>query len=86
VRVRFHEEGGLAHFPGRARVRELDADPELAAALEAALREPLDAPQGRPDARSYVIEVEQGDGWRRVALGDPLPARWAEIVRRLRAA
>ena len=69
MKVRFHVQGGIAHFPGLARPAEVAAEalrPEQQSELAAALAEanffdreppPPAAPAAR-DARSYDITVD----------------------------
>ncbi|UGS36416.1 protealysin inhibitor emfourin [Capillimicrobium parvum] len=102
MRIEFERQGGFGYFPGRraAGVVETGALPPADAAALTELVErarffALPARVGDPhglaaDARTYTIEVRQGDRRHRVQVSEPVPDPAledliAELQRRTRA-
>ena len=97
ARVRYHVEGGIAFFPGLAAERafETEALPparrdELLGLFDTVCTHRLSSagptvPEGAADQQTYVIEVQEASGVRRLVVGefdqDPV-AR--ELLARLR--
>ena len=95
MRIDFRVDGGLAAFPGLARTVRIDCE-ALPLADAARLQELVrsagffgllsgHAASGRPDAREYTIEVDDGKQCRRVTVTEPIddgPLR--ELVAELR--
>jgi hypothetical protein len=80
--VRLSEEGGIAHFPGRARGKVMalsDLPVSLAREIvylaeDAGLFDRTFPPQGlsRPDARTYTIAITVGDRSGRACVTEPI--------------
>ena len=97
ARVRYHVEGGLAYFPGLAAEKafETEALPEdlreeLLGLFETVRTQRLSSavptgPGGAADQRTYVIEVQERSGVRRLVVSefDRDPAA-RELVARVR--
>lgn len=98
--IRLCVQGGVAHFPGRARERRAclgqmpaaDAREILRLADEAGFFDRAESEDGstRPDARAYQLCIVLGSRSRelrlREPLGDPALARLVSAARRLVAA
>ena len=80
--VRLSEEGGIAHFPGRAREKVMTlSDMPIGLAREivylaedAGLFDRTFAPPGlsRPDARTYTLAITVGDRSGRACVTEPI--------------
>jgi len=79
MKLTFHVEGGLAHFPGLARESSINTDDlppdqseELSALVKAVSRRPQRTPPPHAaDYPTYVIRVLDGGTERRLELPDP---------------
>lgn len=86
--VVFRQEGGFAAVPGLSRsvtVDEASLPPDEGSELRALLRAPpsrAKKPRRGADLRSYHLEVhEEGRCVRSITLADPVPERFAALIR-----
>lgn len=98
MRIDFERQGGFGYFPGRRVAGSIETDtlaPADARALEDLVRaagvlsHPPPPRPALPDARTYVIEVRDGDRHRRVEVSEPVEDQAladlvAELQRRVR--
>ncbi|WP_147017569.1 protealysin inhibitor emfourin [Kocuria turfanensis] len=97
ARVRYHVEGGIAYFPGLVAERSFETEAlpparreELLGLFDTVCTHRLSSadptiPEGAADQQTYVIEIQEDSGVRRLVVGefdeDPV-AR--ELLERLR--
>lgn len=91
MRITFHQEGGIAAFPGLSKPVTVEAEalpPAEAAELKRLLSRKLEsAAAAGGDRRTYCIEVdERGGRCQSFRLTDPVPAELRSLVHWLQAA